>query len=305
MKPWRSRMPRHSGSRRGSTALRRRSPGFSSTSRPASPTRTARRAPPPAPGPATRRSAAGRARARPARRSAPSITCRNTCASSHRPSSSERMRLLSLREAIATYVKDGASVALEGFTHLIPFAAGHEIIRQQRRGLHLIRMTPDLVYDQLIGMGCAARLTFSWGGNPGVGSLHRLRDAVESGWPQPLALEEFTHAEMAVAYQAGASGLPCGLMPRPVASDLAKVPTASVRELRCPFTGDALALVPALKPDVTILHAQQIDARGNVLIRGIVGAAKEAAMAAKQLLVTVEEQVDTFRTDMNALILPS
>ena len=215
------------------------------------------------------------------------------------------MRLLSLRDAIATYVKDGASLALEGFTHLIPFAAGHEIIRQQRRGLHLIRMTPDLIYDQMIGMGCASRLTFSWGGNPGVGSLHRLRDAVESGWPQPLALAEFTHAEMAVAYQAGASGLPCGLMRRPVATDLAKVPTASVQELRCPFTGDALALVPALKPDVTILHAQQIDARGNVLIRGIVGAAKEAAMAAKQLLVTVEEQVDTFRTDMNALILPS
>ena len=215
------------------------------------------------------------------------------------------MRLLSLREAIATYVKDGASVALEGFTHLIPFAAGHEIIRQQRRGLHLIRMTPDLVYDQLIGMGCAARLTFSWGGNPGVGSLHRLRDAVERGWPQPLALSEFTHAEMAVAYQAGASGLPCGVMRRDAASDLAAVQGASVRELLCPFTGAALALVPAVNPDVCILHAQQIDARGNVLIRGIVGAAKEAALAARQLLVTVEEQVDTLDADMNALILPS
>jgi glutaconate CoA-transferase, subunit A len=215
------------------------------------------------------------------------------------------MRLLSLRDAIATYVSDGASIALEGFTHLIPFAAGQEIIRQQRRGLHLIRMTPDLVYDQMIGMGCASRLTFSWGGNPGVGSLHRLRDAVEHGWPQPLTLAEFTHAEMAVAYQAGASGLPCGLMRRPVASDLAKVPGASVQELPCPFTGAALALVPALNPDVTILHAQQIDARGNVLIRGIVGAAKEAAMAAKQLLITVEEQVDTLRADMNAVILPS
>jgi len=215
------------------------------------------------------------------------------------------MRLLSLREAIATYVKDGASVALEGFTHLIPFAAGHEIIRQQRRRLHLIRMTPDLVYDQLIGMGCAARLTFSWGGNPGVGSLHRLRDAVERGWPQPLALSEFTHAEMAVAYQAGASGLPCGVMRRDAASDLAAVPGASVRELLCPFTGAALALVPAVNPDVCILHAQQIDARGNVLIRGIVGAAKEAALAARQLLVTVEEQVDTLDADMNALILPS
>jgi len=215
------------------------------------------------------------------------------------------MQLLSLREAIATYVKDGTSVALEGFTHLIPFAAGHEIIRQQRRDLHLIRMTPDLVYDQLIGMGCAARLTFSWGGNPGVGSLHRLRDAVERGWPQPLALAEFTHAEMAVAYQAGASGLPCGLMRRHVETDLAKIPEASVRAMPCPFTGAALSLVPALTPDVTILHAQQIDAQGNVLIRGIFGAAKEAAMAARQLLVTVEEQVERLHADMNALILPS
>ena len=215
------------------------------------------------------------------------------------------MPLLSLREAIAAYVKDGASIALEGFTHLIPFAAGHEIIRQRRRGLHLIRMTPDLVYDQMIGMGCAARLTFSWGGNPGVGSLHRLRDAVEHGWPQPLALSEFTHAEMAIAYQAGASGLPCGVMRRPVATDLAGVPGATVRELHCPFTGEALALVPAVNPDLCILHAQQIDARGNVLIRGIVGAAKEAAMAARQLLVTVEERVETLDADMNALILPS
>src|ERR1700746_3070951 len=143
---------------------------------------------------------------------------------------------------------------MEGFTHLIPFAAGHEIIRQGRRGLHLIRMTPDLVYDQMIGMGCAERLTFSWGGNPGVGSLHRLRDAVEHGWPQPLALSEFTHAEMAIAYQAGASGLPCGLMRRHGDTALAKVPGASVQPIPCPFTGAALALVPALTPDVTILH---------------------------------------------------
>jgi len=215
------------------------------------------------------------------------------------------MPQLSLHDAIATYVKDGASVALEGFTHLIPFAAGHEIIRQQRRGLHLIRMTPDLVYDQLIGMGCAARLTFSWGGNPGVGSLHRLRDAVEHAWPQPLALAEFTHAEMAVAFQAGASGLPCGLMRRYAATDLARVQGSGVQALPCPFTNADLALVPALTPDVTILHAQQIDARGNVLFRGIVGAAKEAALAARQLLVTVEEQVEELHSDMNALILPA
>ena len=215
------------------------------------------------------------------------------------------MPLLSLREAIATYIKDGASVALEGFTHLIPFAAGHEIIRQRRRGLHLIRMTPDLLYDQLIGMGCAARLTFSWGGNPGVGSLHRLRDAVEHGWPEPLVLAEFTHAEMAVAYQAGASGLPCGLVRRYATTDLTRAQGPLVQALHCPYTNAALALVPALTPDVTILHAQQIDARGNVLIHGIVGAAKEAALAARRLLVTVEEQVETLQADMNALILPS
>src|SRR5579863_9251132 len=165
------------------------------------------------------------------------------------------MQLLPLPEAIATHVSDGDSVALEGFTHLIPFAAGHELIRQRRRNLHLIRMTPDLIYDQLIGMGCAARLTFSWGGNPGVGSLHRLRDAVEHGWPQPLALSELTHAQMAVAYQAGASGLPCGLLRHYAATDPLQVPAASVQTVRCPFTGAALAAVPAINPDVTILHA--------------------------------------------------
>ena len=215
------------------------------------------------------------------------------------------MELLPLTEAIAAYVKDGQTVALEGFTHLIPFAAGHEIIRQGRRKLHLVRMTPDLVYDQLIGMGCAQRLTFSWGGNPGVGSLHRLRDAVERGWPQPLALTEFTHAEMAVAYQAGASGLSCALMRHHAATDLEAVPGAPVKLLRCPFSDAPLTAVPALTPDVTVLHAQQVDAAGNVLFRGIVGAAKEAAMAARRVLVTVEEQVTRLNADLNALVLPA
>ena len=215
------------------------------------------------------------------------------------------MPVLPLREAIATHVHDGQSIALEGFTHLIPFAAAHEIIRQRRRGLHLIRMTPDLIYDQLIGMGCAARLTFSWGGNPGVGSLHRLRDAVERQWPCPLALSEFTHAEMAVAYQAGASGLPCGLVGQHAVTDLARVAAVGVKALRCPFTGAALAAVPAIRPDVTVLHAQQIDAAGNVLIRGIIGAAKEAALAARCVLVTVEEQVAKLSADTNALVLPA
>jgi glutaconate CoA-transferase subunit A len=215
------------------------------------------------------------------------------------------MPLLPLAEAIAAHVRDGQSVALEGFTHLIPFAAGHEIIRQQRRGLHLIRMTPDLIYDQMIGMGCAARLTFSWGGNPGVGSLHRLRDAVERQWPQPLELCEFTHAEMAVAFQAGASGLPCGLMRHYGATDLERVARTRVPTVACPFTGATLAAVPAINPDITILHAQQIDAAGNVLIRGIVGAAKEAAMAASCVLVTVEEQVERLPAASNAVVLPA
>jgi glutaconate CoA-transferase, subunit A len=215
------------------------------------------------------------------------------------------MQVLPLAEAIATHVRDGQSIALEGFTHLIPFAAGHEIIRQQRRNLHLIRMTPDLIYDQMIGMGCAERLTFSWGGNPGVGSLHRLRDAVENQWPRPLTLSEFTHAELAVAYQAGASGLPCGLLRQHAATDLLRVPGASVRTIRCPFTGADLAAVPAINPDVAILHAQQIDSDGNVLIRGILGAAREAAMAARRVLVTVEERVESLRAEMNAIVLPS
>ena len=215
------------------------------------------------------------------------------------------MSTLPLPQLIAAHVHDGESVALEGFTHLIPFAAAHEIIRQRRRRLRLIRMTPDLVCDQLIGMGCAAQLTFSWGGNPGVGSLHRLRDAVERHWPEALALDEFTHAEMALAYQAGASGMPCGLMRQYADSDLRRVSGARVRNLTCPFTGAPLAAVPALNPDVTILHAQQIDAEGNVLIRGIVGAAKEAAFAAQRVLVTVEEQVETLRADLNAIVLPA
>jgi len=212
--------------------------------------------------------------------------------------------VLSLAEAIARHVRDDQSVALEGFTHLIPFAAGHEIIRQRRRGLHLIRMTPDLIYDQMIGMGCAARLTFSWGGNPGVGSLHRLRDAIERGWPLPLATHERTHAEMGVAYQAGASGLPCALMRHFAATDLDRSRERASAPLTCPFSGEALLAVPALNPDVTVLHAQQVDRDGNVLIRGILGAAREAALAARCLLVTVEEQVERLDAPPNAAILP-
>jgi len=211
---------------------------------------------------------------------------------------------LTLREAIEEHVRDGDAVALEGFTHLIPFAAGHEIIRQQRRHLHLIRMTPDLIYDQMIGAGCADRLTFSWGGNPGVGSAHRVRDAIEKGWPVPLAVNEHSHAGMAAAYVAGASRLPFGLLKGYFGTDLAKVNT-TIRSVECPYTGEKITTVPSLTPDVTILHAQQADREGNVLIHGIVGAQKEAALAAKRLVVTVEELVDTLDAPMNSVVLPS
>ncbi len=211
--------------------------------------------------------------------------------------------LMDLKDAIAQHVEDGQTLALEGFTHLIPFAAGHEIIRQGRRDLHLIRMTPDLIYDQMIGAGCARALTFSWGGNPGVGSLHRLRDAVEKGWPHPLELHEHSHAGLAAAYTAGASHLPFGMLRGYLGTDLAQV-NPDIRSVACPYTGEAIATVPALHPDITILHAQKADRRGNVLLHGIVGAGKEAALAARKLLVTVEEVVEDLGAAPNAIILP-
>jgi glutaconate CoA-transferase subunit A len=211
---------------------------------------------------------------------------------------------LSLHDAIAEYVHDGDTIAMEGFTHLIPFAAGHEIIRQQKRDLCLIRMTPDLIYDQLIGMGCARNLIFSWGGNPGVGMLHRLRDAVEHGWPRPLKLEEHSHAAMANAYAAGAAGLPCAIFRGYQGSDLVKV-NPRIRFIECPFTGEQLAAVPAIRPDLTIIHAQRADRTGNALMEGIVGVQKEAALAAAKVIVTVEEIVDDLHAPgPNAVILP-
>ena len=211
---------------------------------------------------------------------------------------------LSLRDAIATYVHDSSTIAMEGFTHLIPFAAGHEIIRQQRRDLTLIRMTPDLIYDQLIGMGCVRKLMFSWGGNPGVGSLHRLRDAVENGWPHPLEIEEHSHAAMANAYAAGAAGLPCAIFRGYAGSDLVGV-NPNIRFITCPFTGDRLAAVPAITPDLAIIHAQRADKAGNVLIEGITGVQKEVVLAAQRAVVTVEEVVDDLRTPSpNSTVLP-
>jgi glutaconate CoA-transferase subunit A len=213
-------------------------------------------------------------------------------------------RFLTLAAAVEDTIRDGDAVAMEGFTHLIPFAAAHEVIRQRRRRLTLIKMTPDLIYDQLIGMGCADRLIFSWLGNPGVGSLHRARDAIENGWPHPLAIEEHSHAALAVAYEAGAAGMPCAVFRGYIGVDLPKV-NPNIRHVTCPFTGDVLAAVPALRPDAAIIHALKADRAGNVLIEGILGVQKEAVLASKRSLITVEEIVDDFGPrSFNTMILP-
>jgi len=212
---------------------------------------------------------------------------------------------LSLHDAVEANIGDGDFVAMEGFTHLIPFAAGHEVIRQGRKNLTVSRMTPDLIYDQLIGMGAVDRMIFSWGGNPGVGSLHRMRDAVENGWPQPLALEEHSHAAMANAYEAGAANLPFAVFRGYIGVELPKV-NPKIASVTCPYTGEVLATVPALRPDVAVIHALRADRAGNVLLEGIVGVQKEAVLAAKRSIVTVEEVVDDFGPrSANAVILPA
>ncbi|GAA4003796.1 CoA transferase subunit A [Allokutzneria multivorans] len=214
------------------------------------------------------------------------------------------MREIGLAEAVAELVRDGDSVALEGFTHLIPVAAAHEIVRQRKRELTLIRMTPDLVYDQLIGAGCARKLIFSWGGNPGVGSLHRFRDAIENGYPHRLEIEEHSHAGMANRYVAGASGLPFAVLRGYIGTDLPAV-TPTIKTVRCPFTGEELAAVLALNPDVAIVHAQQADRRGNVAFWGITGVQKEVVLASKKALVTVEEIVDEIEPHHGQVVLPA
>jgi glutaconate CoA-transferase subunit A len=211
--------------------------------------------------------------------------------------------IVPLSDAIARYVRDGDTVALEGFTHLIPHAAGHEVIRQARRDLVLVRMTPDVVYDQMIGMGCARKLVFSWGGNPGVGSLQRLRDAVENGWPGPLELEEHSHAGMAAAYAAGASNLPFGVLRGYRGGDLPA--RTRVAEVVCPFTGEPLAAVPAHRPDVGIVHAQRADRAGNVQLWGILGVQKETVLASRASIVTVEEVVDELTPIPGGIVIPS
>jgi glutaconate CoA-transferase subunit A len=210
--------------------------------------------------------------------------------------------ILPLGDAIAAHVHDGDAVALEGFTHLIPFAAGHEILRQRRRDLELIRMTPDVLYDQMVGAGAARRLVFSYAGNPGVGSLHRLRDAIEHGWPAPLEIEEHSHAGMANRYAAGASGMPCALMRGYLGTDLAA--RTRVEPVACPFTGEQLVAVPALRPDVAVVHAQEADREGNVQLWGIPGVQKEAVLCASRAVVTVERIVDELEPRPGGVVIP-
>ncbi|MCE9622317.1 MAG: CoA transferase subunit A [Actinomycetia bacterium] len=212
--------------------------------------------------------------------------------------------ICSLREAVAELIHDGDSIAMEGFTHLIPHAAGHEIIRQGRRNLHLVRMTPDVIYDQLIGAGCASRLTFSWGGNPGVGSLYRLRDAVENAWPHALEIEEHSHAGMATRYAAGAANLPFGILRGYVGTGLPEH-TSGIKQISCPFTGESITAVPALRPDVAVVHAQRADREGTVQMWGLTGVQKEAVLSAQRSIVTVEEIVDELTPMANSVVLPS
>jgi glutaconate CoA-transferase, subunit A len=210
--------------------------------------------------------------------------------------------ITSLTDAVAGLVHDGDSVALEGFTHLIPFAAGHEILRQGRRELELIRMTPDVIYDQMIGAGAARKLVFSYAGNPGVGSLHRVRDAVEHGWPRSIELEEHSHAGMANRWAAGAAHLPFAVMRGYRGTDL--VARTRVEQIVCPFTGEELVAVPALNPDVAIVHAQEADPHGNVQLWGIPGVQKEAVLSATRSLVTVERVVDELVARPGGVFIP-
>ena len=208
-----------------------------------------------------------------------------------------------MRDAIARHVRDGDVVAIEGFTHLICFAAAHEIIRQKRRDLTLCRLTPDLVADQMIAAGCVKKLVFSWAGNPGAGSLHAFRRAVSAG---SLQLDEYSHFGMVMRFAAGAAGLPFGTLRNYADTDLPRA-NGNIRQVTCPFTGDKLAAVPALNPDVTIVHAQRADVAGNAQMWGITGVQKEAAFAAKRVIVVAEEIVKpaVIRADPNRTVIPA
>lgn len=215
------------------------------------------------------------------------------------------MKLITMHDAIARYVHDGDTVAIEGFTACICFAAAHEIIRQGRRDLVLCRMTPDLVYDQMIAAGCARKLVFSYLGNPGVGPLHAVRRAVEKSIPVPLELEEYSHFGMVARYIAGAYHLPFFPLRSYVGSDLPKV-NPRIQFVESPYGDGPVAVVPPLNPDVAIIHAQRADVNGNTQLWGLLGAQKEAAFAARHVIVVVEEVVDeeVIRSDPNRTLIP-
>jgi glutaconate CoA-transferase subunit A len=210
-----------------------------------------------------------------------------------------------MRDAIADLVRNGDTVAIEGFTHLICFAAGHEIIRQRKRDLTLCRLTPDVIYDQMVAGGVATKLVFSWLGNPGVGSLHAIRRRVEREDPEPLELEEYSHFGMISRYTAGAARLPFLPIRSYFESDLPKV-NPMIVPVESPYGDETLYAVPPLNPDVTIIHAQRADADGNTQIWGVLGCQKEAAFAADRLIVVVEELVDSavIRRDPNRTVIP-
>ena len=210
---------------------------------------------------------------------------------------------MSLYDAISTYVKGGMSVAFEGFTHLIPYAAAHETIRQKIGNLTVIRMTPDIIYDQMIGMGLVKKCVFSYAGNPGVGLLRCLRNSVENGIPHKIYIEEYSHASMANAYEAGAANLPFAVFRGYFGSGL-PAQNPRIKSLTCPFTGETLSAVPSLRPDVSIIHAQTADTQGNVLVEGIIGIQKQAVLCATHSIVTVEHIVENLDTHPNACIIP-
>ena len=214
-------------------------------------------------------------------------------------------KLATMQDAMSRLTRDGDTIVMEGFTHLIPFAAGHELIRQRRKDVTLVHLTPDLIFDQMIAAGCARKLVFSWAGNPGVGSLHAFRPAVEQGFPRPLELEEYSHFGLALRLQAGAAGVPFLPTRNFAGSDPPRV-NPQIRPVTCPHTGEELWSVPALNPDVAILHVQRADEDGNTQVWGLVGVHKEAAFAARRVIVVVEEIVPTevIRREPNRTLVP-
>ena len=213
-------------------------------------------------------------------------------------------KVVTMHDAIAAHVHDGDTLVIEGFTHLIAFSAAHEIIRQRRRNLTLCRLTPDVVFDQMIAADCASKLVFSWAGNPGAGSLHAFRRAVEAT-PPTLAIEEYSHFGMVGRFSAGAAKLPFWPLRNYQGTDLPEV-NPQIRSVKCPYTGEWIATVPPLNPDVTIVHAQRADSDGNTQVWGLLGVQKEAAFASKRVVVVVEELVDAsvIRADPNRTIIP-